>query len=1154
MTTPTPIATNPATVVASSTTHPVYPPSFFATARADVRQVLETAYPGLALDPDTTWLVQRADVLPTTDSLPPFSTPLIDSLIQYFLGELILNEEDVMGLYPVSMPPPEMPAIGDLRFAQIVELYAEVSRQLVTRYQQKLADHWAGLQDDGLTRRAAFIAERIRTLKQTCELHIEAGNMSSNDHAMLGAMLRFGSDSKNEVVQPHGVFAVSLIDSGAAPTTLVGAFVLTDMNCTQRPQSDDESLGRVLFYTPSSGLEAYGSLKKLTEALTQKMQNTAQRATLQLNLKLADITPPVAEAGAAQASIQWRFTPLGSNFLDQLFTLQIGKQQSDFERAVESVKSLKLDRAAFETSLKTVLRLDHQFDNHNYLDRHDATLMHRQMPDWWRTMTPQQRASWLTHAKTFGESILGLQRLSMEYFKGPHFDGAAVFRTYIDEQLASALKRSGIELPATQILVKLSYGIRFPTAAFLSATTTLRTGAAQLSLAAFAHQRPDITNTKHAVKTKMTDAGLKPIPGAESDFISALTESIDDPDQLDQYLSRHLKSSSFGPKLRQNQHDMMRAQMHMGLLEVEQQNFPANGREWIDAVLKSPAPAARAQVNGAAIEVHSLLIANQTLPNVLVIAPTGAPDKGPLVLCTLNAPDNIVFRWFNSEFHLKTGFIESADFIPYLVQQLAPSQRPNAIPVLEYNAWLRHWRMPEIFLYLPQAQLIPSVVMRPVTFVRNDKDIFDDNIELNVGQLIKETKAQLAKLRITADSDNALDFIALIGLAFLPPPIMIPLALGLGLCKTWSGFHRVDDGDFKGAAQEFLNAIGYLGVAGVGQAGTMIDDLAPAVENPVQPHLVRRIGRDGQSQIGYLLSPARAPRFAPRSAVQTYDASRFTAIELAGKSCYVSRRFNLFGRSRVYRPHTVDANLLVHEDEYAARSVSGEWKMTSTLTPRLSQDAERTATRELAAIIKNWSDSAQAVDSAERSSFEANYMALAKGSNAEGFPEIVAYAEGESAKLNGLLRKGARNAQTRRFLEQFYQLKEWKGTAYRVTHVSSEGLQCIQTQVGGIFADGGLQSASVTRFNAVKWSEDSYVTQHATAVNHPVFFILAPSITKKNMFTSFLGDHVGVPPATLMQLRSYAEDNGQLFAYFDAPQYVVDHIYDVYSGEREVLI
>jgi hypothetical protein len=115
-------------------------------------------------------------------------------------------------------------------------------------------------------------------------------------------------------------------------------------------------------------------------------------------------------------------------------------------------------------------------------------------------------------------------------------------------------------------------------------------------------------------------------------------------------------------------------------------------------------------------------------------------------------------------------------------------------------------------------------------------------------------------------------------------------------------------------------------------------------------------------------------------------------------------------------------------------------------------------------------------------------------------------------------------------------------------------MQLLRGELGKTFMDRGVQSASVTRFNASRWAEDGFITQNARADNHLIFMILDSTIPKKNMFSHLLGDHVGVVPNTPMQLTAVREVGDRFFAYFGSPQELSDEVFDIYSGEAETVL
>lgn len=1117
-----------------------YPPTLSDTVRELALELLRTVKP--ELDVQTTWLAYRDSTLPPDAEDSVYSAPLIASLIEHFTGRLSWNDNEVQGFYPTPSPSAQTFVINPLPRTAILTLFAEVNEQLEQRYTRELADYWGAALQDGKTRSSEFLAERVHCLKSECEIRVALGEMTTRHFTMLSAALKPCAAGAVDEFQPHSIYGVSASLDGREPIALSGAFAITRTLRTLPLEVHEDVQEDVLLFTLNNGLEAFTSFKQMNDTLVQRGTDPEYRQQLR-----AELAP--AESTQAVSALQWHYTALGGHFLSLLLTRQIIKQKSLFAQAAQLARAGQMDADAFEQLNLRLLAPGLHFNNQQHLHQLDADLIYTHMPDWWKSMGQAQREAWLEQARRLGEAVVKIQHSGKDYFNQPGNDSRRYLTHYIDHQLNQALKQAAIRLEPEQIVVTLTYRVRSWTIEIPGTPEVPDKNTTRMSLAQLVRNPTHRARVRDAVQIDVVDETGAALTRLDTRAIKELVETINSPEHLTEYLDVNLKSSTYAHQLKQSQKNVLEAQMKMALLEIDQQAFPLTGSSWIKAVLNAPSPDKRSTVNGERIEVRFFSVNQLKMTNVMLIAPQDRFDKGPLVLCTLDAPDGVVFRWFNSMFHLNTRFLEETSFQRYLIQQIPVSRRLETLHAMNYEKQARHWRVPDIFTRLSPIP-IPDKLLRPVVFIPQSKDFYEENHEAKINLLIQEIKQRMG-LTPGAGQSGSFDIVASIALLFLPTPIMIPIALGLGLLKTWSAFSKIQDNDLEGAAEEFLSAIGYLSTAAIGRAGAYLKPAMHLAAKVRRPHLIRRVGRDGQVQIGYLMSHLRAPRFADSGVTVALDSKDFLAIELGTERCYVSRRANMFGHSRLYRPHPTDAALLVHKQEYVLRSTSGAWKAVGNEIPRISQLAIRQARSRLSQLLTDWPASFEEASAAERLQFETDYMALSKASNAEGLPAITSYAEGGSGEINPLLRAGVRNARTRSFLSQFYRLKEWHGDAFRATYVTSEGLACLERETGAVFMDNGVQSASVSRANAVRWSQDGFVTHNANADNHPVFFIFAPSVPKKNMFTGFLGDHVAVPPGTLLQLRATNKINGQLYAYFDIPEQLVDQTYDLYSGEKE---
>lgn len=1143
--------TQPQTSTEAAHRSDLYPPSFADITRVALREVLDRDHPTPVIDIDSTWLFCRDTRLPADTLTPPAVYTLVDGVIEFFTGGLNWTEAQPLGLYRSPVPGPMATAVEGLDRTALLALFAGTRQVLEMRYSQAIDKYWDTPQQHGKTRRVSFVEQRVRTLRLECQLRVDEGEMDSALYYMLDAALKQSDDKQKNHVPAHGVFGLSLIADNATPMDLCGVFVLTSVRSAVSPASDNQSLGAALLYTPHAGIEAFDSLKQLTDSLSARLIIPASRVGLLSALELQALER--LDAGNPTHAPGWQYTPLGSDFMSQLFSRQVTQQKADFAHAVKLAKSLEMDHRSFERLLLQLLKPKTHFDDQIRLHRHDDGLIHARLPGWWQTMNATERSQWLELARHWGEQAVELHRNSVAHFKGEESNPETFVDSYIDSMLDAALKKHGITLAPERIGVTVWHDNRLTRAGFGLTPQGGLPEFKQFSLRGLVHERAETVKFNSAASIRVTDESGKALEKVTPKFIRTVLGQIDTPKAFEDFLTLHLKTSPCAQQLRKTQITLMLVQMRMALLQLEQQSFPLKGRQWLAAVIDAPDARKRAQVDGNRIEARFLKVHNTRLANLLLVVPAGKLESGPVVLCTFGAPDGVVVRWFDSLFHLKTAFLEQEKFRPYLAQQIPAPLRPTTMGILEYDKWLKHWRLPDAMRYMTQPLPIPAVVFHPVTFAPQTKDFLEESHEIKIEHLIAEAQARMADISSTGQS-NTLDLIANIALLFLPPPIALPLALGAGFYEAWSGFRKFDADDLEGATQEFISALGYVAVAGAGavlQPEASGDLLA---QTPKRPHLVRTVGRNGQRQIGYLLSPAVAPHFPDAEMRVANDASRFLAVTLDDEACYVRRRFNLFGHSRLYRLDARGGNMLIHADEYAVRNSKGVWALAGGHAARLTLAAAKAAKAALNALTESWPMTEAVVDDTERAQFVTHYRRLSDYSNTEQLPEIAAYSEGGSATINRLLRAGTRNVQTDQFLAQFYQLNELRDVAFRAAYISHAGLERLEQQLGAVFADPGVQSASLNRINASRWSQDNFVTQNATAGNRPAFFIFDGSIAKKNMFTSFLGDHVAIAPSTRLQLQALRQSGGYVYAYFAAPQHIAREVYDLYSGERELMV
>jgi hypothetical protein len=188
---------------------------------------------------------------------------------------------------------------------------------------------------------------------------------------------------------------------------------------------------------------------------------------------------------------------------------------------------------------------------------------------------------------------------------------------------------------------------------------------------------------------------------------------------------------------------------------------------------------------------------------------------------------------------------------------------------------------------------------------------------------------------------------------------------------------------------------------------------------------------------------------------------------------------------------------------------------------------------------------------AQREQFANDLVYLVGHSNAEGFPEVNEYTHADSAAINTPLREGHSTPQLQNFLDEFNRLNGYSGPAYRAAYVTPEGAARLRGGVGAVFADPGVQSASTQLVNVHGWGETWAPNVAPGSATQKVMYVFDESVSKKNLSSSFLKDHVAVPPGTPLQALAVTERDGLLYVYMGAPTKLPDHVYDLFTGARD---
>lgn len=295
----------------------------------------------------------------------------------------------------------------------------------------------------------------------------------------------------------------------------------------------------------------------------------------------------------------------------------------------------------------------------------------------------------------------------------------------------------------------------------------------------------------------------------------------------------------------------------------------------------------------------------------------------------------------------------------------------------------------------------------------------------------------------------------------------------------------------------------------------------------------------------------------------TGAAKDMQAMVLDGETFYTYKKPNNMGHYELYRIDPNNPEKITSANQFATHE-SGQWtrvglrgggRLSRILSPKYKQAGEALDStiekfNRAFQAIKNGHSVQSVLTEKELKTF-GGQMSELEGSNAELFPHVEDYVHADSDSFNEPLRAGQTTLELTAFLNEFEQLKSYKGTAYRSAFVTPEGAERIKNGVGQVFLDDGVQSGSVSAFNSADWEGWATNVAHKRGnASQPVVFVMDETIPKKNLSTGFLPDHVAVGPKTPMKVLSVKEQGGRLFVYMTAPTGAPEHAYNIYNGNK----
>ena len=586
---------------------------------------------------------------------------------------------------------------------------------------------------------------------------------------------------------------------------LYGVFVITHKNLP-RASSDahddrvvQDAIPRtVVLYTPSNGLEAFASLKALSEEMSARLKDPAQRDTI-LDYALA------ADRERALAHQHMDYSPIPEANIPTFYSEQlIDKQKHDLQYAWAQARVQQQDTTLeqlaelIEQSFDSSLPLNPQRIVHARYVR----LLESRFPQWLKSASDADKSQWR----------LAVERLNLERLASQALDTQPLAEI---GQKSTLLGYARVQLKQR---IKADHAIEVdPDAIFISTTEVLQTGpliytgsgaglpsgfaagvsldktgptltyrTTQRSLSELALANVGVWDVTFSLTAQVRDAQGNRHPFLTPAYLKALVRQLDIGEQYKARLNHLLVNSQQARWRKERYVNYSKAQLQLDLLEARMSGYLSAGHAaWIQLALDHPIESTRPRLNGEQIKVHLLMLRYKPLPGALVFSSTASAH----LLCYLpGAPDN---RWFliaDSRNELARRLSHPA-LHSYVLQRVTVAHKPYIKPLLE-------------------AGLTDSTVqLQPIAHHLLEASY--DTEALHAIHEADEQSTSTWESNLNTAKEAALTAIDVISFV-LPVKVLLPVVLTRFIYQLMQGIDALQRAEQQEALLHFLGAITHL--------------------------------------------------------------------------------------------------------------------------------------------------------------------------------------------------------------------------------------------------------------------------------------------------------------------------------------------------------
>lgn len=620
---------------------------------------------------------------------------------------------------------------------------------------------------------------------------------------------------------------------------LNGVFVLTkastsDVNSSSttftKPRFATHATSSTLLYLPDSGFQSFNSMQALDLGLRLCLGDDIQR------IALLNHIPAQGQSYVADQACILGYREVHRHLFEHCVESLIQKQHSLFEEAWGNapIKGHANNLDALNDYLTDELALTHYLKPAAIEQNRYTYTFEKQLPDWLKTAPESQKELWrqavaCLNRETALSQAPGMPRTAQSGNKTHLLNFARDrLKQRIKQDLNLEVDPDALSLVTTEVLQTGPIVHPLGTSGYAAGNSLERTGPTltyypiRRSLSELALENVGALDITFALTATVIGIDGKRHPALTSGYLKRIVRALDIGSAYSDFLRDTLLTSEAASWRKERYNALKTAQMRLDTLEATLSGqLTQHQAGWVNALLDDDSAA----IHTAKISTHLLLLRNNPLPGLLVIAVEGYLQQ----LCYLpEAPDGVWFRPFDSLNELATQLSQPA-MRDYILHRTSALEQAYIGPLLRKGLTDANTQTRPLTEHFLEASYSAEADFA----LRNVDEQSTTTREANI-QTVKDTVMTLVDITCFA----------------LPLNILIPLTMSRFFYKIYQGTDALRREQDHEALQYFAGAVSHLTDAASDFAGSSVFASAIRIRTPQAPQVFSPAAATYRSRVG----------------------------------------------------------------------------------------------------------------------------------------------------------------------------------------------------------------------------------------------------------------------------------------------------------------